>query len=127
LPDSLKKLIETTFSLYLYNDQGSVRTGLALYEIGGTTSTLQSAVLKEEPNLAKYFQPILPESTEIPANVTFSTSDYAGNKIKFVNFMPDGKLSIDYAFKNQQWLIGTSKAMMRSMLDSIGKSYQPIN
>lgn len=116
LPSAVIGSIDESFSLFLYSDGGRPRVGLGLTLKDPITT--QSIITKEEPNLPFELQSLVLEAeTIIPKRALFRSSTYNGQAIRFV-FIDEGKgTSIDYAFRDQRWMIGTSKNTLRAMLD----------
>lgn len=110
--------LEPAFSLFIFNDAGNVRLGLAILTVNDTA--LKSALLSEEPLLAKNLEAILLFNT----NHKFLTSafeevNYNGTIIRYQNIVSPEELSVDYALSNGQLLIGTTKNTMHAIVDKI--------
>jgi hypothetical protein len=106
------------FSLYIYNDQGNIRLGLAV-DSKNDVST-KARMFNEEPNLVSEISPLfLDTSFTAPKTVSFNSSNYANTQIYYLNLatMQNQPLSIDYTIFNKKLIIGTSKMTLRSILD----------
>jgi hypothetical protein len=106
------------FSLYIYNDQGNIRLGLAV-DSKNDVST-KARMFNEEPNLVSEISPLfLDTSFTAPKAVSFNSSNYANTQIYYLNLatMQNQPLSIDYTIFNKKLIIGTSKMTLRSILD----------
>jgi len=108
--------IGDNFSLFLYNEGGSAKIGLAVESKNDTS--LKNALLKEEAMLAKELSPILLLSN-YTVEKSFASSSYGGAEIRFQNLISPEKLSIDYTIYKNKLLIGTTKLTLRSIIDSL--------
>ena len=92
-----------------------MRMGLNIKSKSG--SDLEKLIIKEEPNLAKDFKPILLKPAVPEKGATFKDGSYGSYKIRYINLDPENSISIDYAFQGDIWAIGTSKNTIRAILD----------
>lgn len=120
LPAGILSDLDKNFSLFMFNDNANTRIGLAIDT--KNASALKSLLAKEEPNLAKDLAPILLSSNYTLANTAFGKSSYAGMDIKYQNIVSPEDLSIDYTVNTKQWLIGTTKMTLRSIIDYMNNS-----
>jgi len=107
-----------TFSIFLYNDQGAVRLGLAVDS--KNDPFLQTNLTREEKNLVSDLSPLfLDNSFTPPTSLVFNKSTYANANIRYANINSslNPPLSIDYAIFNKKLIIGTSKMTLRAILD----------
>ena len=115
------------FSLFVYNDGGQVRLGLAVQVKPDKIAkdAMAAAVKKNEKvladNLATLF---LDASYQLGAN-EFKDGKYGDLAIRYLNLNPAMNLSIDYAFSGNQWVIGTSKNSVRAILDKLATPAAP--
>ncbi len=105
-----------SFSLYLYNDQGAMRLGLAL-----SFGTVDGPTLfaKEREGAFPYaFRSFLYQGMTVPREVSFRSGAYRDQAVRFVNIDETTQTSFDYALRGTTWLIGTSKETLRALLDA---------
>lgn len=127
-------LIDEPFSLYIYNDAGSMRLGLDLTL--KDQATVLSTLPKIESTLPYAFRALILESdVTVLKNVEFRSGAYsprsqtalndgsAGQEVslRYANIDSRQGWSMDYAITNNHWYIGTSKNTLRALLDTIGK------
>ncbi len=103
------------FSLFLYNDEGKIRVGLALTFVDIAKS--EKLLMAKEKSLPYFFREVLFQGTTLPREVTFRSGVYMDQPVRFVNIDTVQETSFDYAFREKNWFIGTSKTMLRAMLD----------
>jgi hypothetical protein len=115
LPPKLLAQLGPGFTLYMYNDAGHTRIGLAVAEKSDVQLT--AALTQEEPNLIQDLKPLLLASSYTLNNNPFGNSDYNGVPIRFNNIISPDNLSLDYTIYQNQWLIGTTKLTLRSIID----------
>jgi hypothetical protein len=117
-PEILALALET-FSLYAYDDTGSVRFGLALDFKEDQTATAVSLIEKTESGLPYALRALfIKPGINIDKKLVFQSSDYNQIPIRFTNIDIDQKIALDYAFYNQRLFIGTSRNTLRAMLDA---------
>ena len=117
-----------TFSLFIYNDQGNIRLGLAIDS--KNDALLKTAVANEEKSLVADLSPLFLDTTFTNPTVPFAKSTYNGADIRYVNIASAQPLSIDYTVFNKRLMIGTTKMTLRSILDyenTNNKTIAPIN
>ena len=122
MPEIIASLDET-FTLYLYNDSGTIHAGLDIKskEVAQTTVLLS----KDEPTLAKSMATLfLNDKVLPPANAQFGSGSYNGTTTRYFNFsIPEtpssASLSLDYALVNQHLIIATSKQTNRAIIDTV--------
>jgi hypothetical protein len=105
-----------SFSLYLYNDQGQVRQGLALSF--GTVDGPTLFAKEREGSFPYAFRSFLYEGLTVPRDVTFRSGVYKEQAVRFVNIDEASQASFDYALRGTTWMIGTSKETLRALLDA---------
>lgn len=132
-PDALT-LIDEPFSLYIYNDAGSMRLGLDLTL--KDQATILATLPKIESTLPYAFRALILESNvTVLKNIEFHSGVYSPRSQTALNDGPVGQKvslryanidsrqgwSMDYAITNNHWYIGTSKNTLRALLDASGK------
>jgi len=115
LSPELLQTIDEPFSIFLYNDGGSMRIGFKL-SFSSTTEALP-LIEKEEAALPGEFHDFLYRDITVPAKVVFKSGSYKGQTIRYVNVDEQKNYSFDYIIKENNWLIGTTKDTLRSMLN----------
>lgn len=115
LPQNLIAQLGPGFTLYMYNDTGNIRIGLAVAE--KNDAQLKAALDQAESSLLQDLQPLFLASAYNLNNNAFQNSTYNGIAIRFNNIISPVNLSVDYAIYQNQWLIGTTKKTLRSMID----------
>lgn len=116
LSQSFLASLAESFSLYLYNDQGTMRLGLAL-----SFGTVDGPTLfaKEREGAFPYaFRSFLYQGMTVPREVSFRSGAYRDQTVRFVNIDETTQTSFDYALRGTTWLIGTSKETLRALLDA---------
>jgi len=119
LPESLVALMEESFSLYLYNDAGSLRLGLGLMLSDGETVAKELQVI--EPSLPFFFQPLLYPERVVARQAQFRSGVYRDFALRFVNVDATQNISLDYSVRSDRFWIGTSKDTLRAILDRNSK------
>jgi hypothetical protein len=124
LPTDILTSFDTSFSLFLYDDQGYTRLGLKVM----SKNPIQSKTLlsKNESTLLKSFLPLYfnAAATDPKTPPVFKTGSYNGIATRYFNFATpiapfETSLSLDYANVNQYIVFGTSKQTIRAVLDTI--------
>jgi hypothetical protein len=119
LPAELLGTLDEPFSLYITIDEGRPRLSLLTYVKDQPAFT--AVLLKNEKKLAQSIEPLfLDVTTASKNNLTFRDSSYLDRPVRFVNIDTTLGLSVDYAVRGRQWIIGTSKGSLRSVLDKTG-------
>lgn len=119
IPAELLGTLDEPFSLYIFIDDGRPRVALLAY--AKDTSAFEAELKKNEKNLATALEPFFLDVTTAPkANLTFRDGTYLERPVRFANVDDALGLSIDYAVRGRQWIIGTSKDSLRSVLDKTG-------
>ncbi len=110
-PDFLATIGES-FSLFLYNDQGKITLGLGL-----TITTDGVAYLSKDGFLPYAFRNIFFDALNVPKDASFRSGVYNTQPVRFVNIDAAQNTSFDYAIRDKNWFIGTSKDTLRAILD----------
>ncbi|MDR3559796.1 MAG: hypothetical protein P4L62_04800 [Candidatus Pacebacteria bacterium] len=123
LPQSLTAQLGPGFTLYMYNDAGKTRIGLATAE--KNDAQLAAALIQEESNLPKDIEPLFLASSYTLNNRSFGSSTYNGIPIRYNNIISPDNLSVDYTIYQNQWLIGTTELTLRSTVDLLNSQTAP--
>ena len=118
LSADLVALIEESFSIFAYDDMGSVRLGLSLSFKDAALAT--ERLTKEEAKLPASLKPFLyGKEQSVAAQSAFRSGSYASQIVRFVNVDEEKNLSLDYMVRGTQWFIGSSKDMLRAIADRV--------
>jgi hypothetical protein len=116
--------LQSAFSLFIFNDNGNMRLGLAILIIDNVA--LKSALLSEEPFLAKNLEAILLFNTNHKfLTSAFEEAIYNTATIRYQNIVSPEELSVDYALVDNQLLFGTTKTTMHAIIDKVMISVTP--
>ncbi len=119
VPAELLGTLDEPFSLYIFIDDGRPRIALLAY--AKDTPAFEAELKKNEKNLAAALEPLFLDVTTAPKNnLTFRDGAYLERPVRFANVDDALGLSIDYAVRGRQWIVGTSKDSLRSVLDKTG-------
>lgn len=122
LSKNLSLKIKDSFSLFIQNDGTANHLGLLLESSDPKTSAL---MLQEEKTLPSEIRPLFLEMGSLPSKVSFSDSSYNNFNIRYLNIISPEILSIDYTvINNSKIILGTTKNMLRSMLDYLSATPQ---
>lgn len=119
LESELVNLFEESFSLYLYNDGGTVRRALVL-----SVDTEQARFLDEQLRSLENQLPSAMKQVFYPAegfrldNPVFATGNFNGKPVRYVNFDLDRNFSFDYLKTETLLIFGNSKNMVRAVLSA---------
>lgn len=119
LPSTLLEILDESFSIYISIDQGRPRAVLLAYAKDQELLALE--LQKNEKMLPLAIEPLFLDMTTAPKNnLTFRDGSYLERPVRFTNVDAALGLSVDYAVRGKQWIIGTSKDSLRSVLDKTG-------
>lgn len=119
VPTELLGTLDEPFSLYVFIDDGRPRIALLAY--AKDTFAFEAELKKYEKNLAVAIEPLFLDVTTAPkTNLIFRDGTYLERPVRFANIDDSLGLSIDYAVRGRQWIVGTSKDSLRSVLDKTG-------
>lgn len=119
IPAELLGTLDEPFSLYIFIDDDRPRVALLAY--AKDTPAFEAELKKNEKNLAAALEPLFLDVTTAPKNnLTFRDGTYLERPVRFTNVDASLGLSVDYAVRGRQWIIGTSKDSLRSVLDKTG-------
>lgn len=120
LDPEMLSLAEESFSLYTYNDTGSVRFGLVLDFQETQIETIADIIKKTEAGLPYALRALIIEpNTNISKKAVFQSSNYNKFQIRFVNIDIERKITLDYVLYNNRLFVGTSKETLRAILNSV--------
>ncbi|MEI8096544.1 MAG: hypothetical protein WCG73_00340 [Candidatus Moraniibacteriota bacterium] len=127
LSSSVLSHIDEKFSLYMFNDSGSMRIGMNL-GIDDQEKVLP-ILSKIESTLPSAFQPLLLEPGVVaPKMITFRSNIFSRQSssqqkiehaLRYANIDIAKKVSIDYAIVGNHWYIGTSRNTLTALLTRI--------
>lgn len=108
--------LDKNFSLFVFNDSGNYRLGLAIdYKKG---FDLKKLMQTEEPTLLAKLKPLFLNIQYVPVkNMRFSESAYGKLPVRFENIVSPEYLSIDYIVGVDKLFIGTTKMTARAIAD----------
>lgn len=119
IPVELLGTLDEPFSLYIFIDDGRPRVALLAY--AKDVPAFEAELKKHEKNLAAALEPFFLDVTTAPKNnLAFRDGTYLERPVRFTNVDASLGLSVDYAVRGRQWIIGTSKDSLRSVLDKTG-------
>jgi hypothetical protein len=115
LPEEFLASLGEPFSLFLYNDNGMVRIGLALTFLDVAKS--ERLIAARESSLPFLFRTVLFQGSSVARELGLRSGVYKAIPVRFVNIDVTRNISFDYALRGNDWFIGTSKDTLRAMLD----------
>ena len=120
LPGEILETLDEPFSLYLVIDQGRPRVVLLSY--AKDEATLKTTLQIHEKSLGTALDPFfLDMTTAQKGNLVFRDGSYLDRPVRFSNVDETFGLSVDYAVRGKQWILGTSKDSLRAVLDKTGQ------
>lgn len=118
LPAEILSYAENDFSLYFFNDNEKMRLGLAVKV--READKVKALVRKEESKLYSDFSSLFIENIVLKTKTpVFADGNYNGIATRYANLDEQMTASLDYGFKEDQFVLGTSKQTMRSILDKL--------
>ncbi len=119
LPAGILEALDEPFSVYVYIDGDRPRAVLLAYIKNQETFSLE--LQKDEGLLPSALDPLYLDMTTAPKrNLAFRDGMYLERPVRFTNVDASLGLSVDYAVRGKQWVIGTSKNSLRAVLDKTG-------
>lgn len=117
LSDSVKSHLGKNFNLFIFNDGGKNRLGIAVDTLDPTGNDLKQALLENENDLPRNIESLFlsPQYTIEPK--PFGTSYFGGAEIRYFNVISPEELSTDYTIFRNKLIIGTTKMTLRSIID----------
>ncbi len=116
LPSTILMQLKPEFSLFIYNDSGKVRLGLAI-KIQNNRQ-IKKSFLNEEEKLPQDLQSLfLTTQYTLKKKSFFHNGQYKDINIRYNNIISPKVLSIDYAITQNNLVIGTTKETTRAILD----------
>lgn len=121
LPEALLTQVDEPFSLFVVVDADRPRLGLSLKV--RTPETFSKELVTAEKSLVQAINPIFVDTTTAPkGNAVFRSGSYNGLPTRFANVDEAINLSVDYALRGNEWMIGTSKNTLRAIVDKTAAS-----
>lgn len=119
LPGELLSTLDEPFSIYITIEGEHVRLALLTYV--KDQPAFDAELRRNESKLAQFIEPLFLDVTTAPKNnLVFRDSSYLERPVRYANVDAELGLSVDYAVRGRQWVLGTSKASLRSVLDKTG-------
>ncbi|MFZ1626820.1 MAG: hypothetical protein WAT81_03405, partial [Candidatus Moraniibacteriota bacterium] len=119
IPAELLGTLDEAFSLYVVIDETRPRLVLLSYIKDQPAFTVE--LQRNEKNLAQAIDSLFLDVTTAPkGNLTFRDGTYLERPVRFTNVDASIGLSVDYAVRGRQWIIGTSRSSLRAVLDKTG-------
>ncbi len=115
--ESIAKNLGESFSIYFYSDSGNPRMGMAM-EVKSQPAA-KSTLLASESTLVSDLNILFLNESIFQENIPFKSGTYKELSTRYVNLNEQMDVSIDYAFNEDQLLIGTSKNTIRAIFDKI--------
>lgn len=119
LTPEIMSALDKNFSLFIYNDSGKPRLGLVIATQEG--EKLRKALLQEEANLPRELQGIFLAEYSLEEKI-FKNSSYNGIGVRYLNLTSPEELSMDYTVSGNQFILGTTKMTLRSIIDYLSSS-----
>ncbi len=109
------------FSLFFYNDSGSVRLGIAIKTASKDKAKLIATMLGEEKTLVSELTFLFLKSPIDNSNKTFTVSAYSPNNeiVRYLNLNNEKTLSVDYVATADKLFIGTSRQALRAIYQKV--------
>ncbi|MEI7890527.1 MAG: hypothetical protein WCI36_01010 [bacterium] len=115
-PNLLATLSEN-FSIFLYTENNTVRSGLSL-NISKVDTFNAELALNEKTFPTDLSFILLDSKAEIVPTWVFKDGSYGAYKTRYLNLNTQSTLSIDYSIIGTKFLLGTSKDTLRAILDN---------
>lgn len=120
MDSDLLALVDESFSLYEYDDTGSVRLGLMLTFIDAPAAAV--LIEKIESQLPYAFRALILEpDVAVGKKIPFRSTNYNRFPVRFANIDSARNVSLDYSLDNGRLFIGMSKNTLRAILDANAK------
>ena len=117
LNPTLISALSNTFSIFLYNDNQTIKAGITI-EIRDK-NLVTTELEKQEKTFIPSLTPLFLGEKAETLTGSFGASTYNNIAVKYLNVNAAKNLSIDYAILNSQLAIGTSKNTLRGIIDKI--------
>jgi hypothetical protein len=116
VPDTLVNASKEPFSVYLFEEEGSLQVALAV-----ALDEIKSTGLENQVNeLAQSLKGLLlaeAEQVALPSALTFNQADYNNQKIYYYNLTVQSGTSFDITFEEQHVIIANNKDLLRAVFD----------
>lgn len=115
-PPEFMNALDESFSIFFVLDGTEPRMGLqvTIKEKDVFTTALSTA----EGTLPKTLEPFFLDKTTAPkTGLVFRSGVYQEQPVRYTNVDPAMNLSVDYAVRENIWLMGTSQNTLRTLLD----------
>lgn len=109
--------LEESFSIYLYDDEGNTRAGLAV-ELKDREK-VSAEITKEETTLVNDMVNLFFGTDINNDKKSFSDGSFQNYSIRYINLNTENTISLDYALTDRQLVIGTSKNSSRAILTKL--------
>ena len=119
MPMELLTNLGDNFSLFLYNDNGNMRMGVAV-ELKDKEKII-SQMKSNESSLVKDLTPMFLGNPVNGTGKSFKGSAYNAAAIRYLNLDEQNSISVDYTITDKYLVIGTSKQTIRAILDKLSK------
>lgn len=118
---TLLATLSENFSIFLYIENNTVRAGVELNV--SKIDTFNTELALSEKTLSTDLSFLFLDSTaEIVPTWVFKDGSYGIYKTRYLNLNTQSTLSIDYSTIGTKFLLGTSKDMLRAIIDNTFKS-----
>lgn len=119
LSPAILNSLEEDFSLFIVKSGNDTRMAVAVKIKEDRKDTLAAELLKQEKNLPADINFMFLETKPEKNMPAFNSSNYNNIPVRFINLGKETSLSIDYAFLDNQFVVGTSKDTFRAVLDKL--------
>jgi hypothetical protein len=119
LAPTLLSSLGEDFSLFIYNDNDNIRTGLSIAI--SRANILAAELQKQEKTFVADASFLFLDAKPETSTGIFTITDYKNTALHYLNVNPQKNLSIDYAIVDSQLIIATSKNTGRALLDKLFK------
>jgi len=114
-PEDLLGTFGESFSYFVYNDNGHVRTGLVVSFADPLEG--KKLIAQNEKTLPSIFRVVLLNGALLPRETVFRSGVYNAETVRFVNIDTIENISFDFVVRESGVFIGTSKEALRAIMD----------
>ena len=118
LPTAMLTALDQPFQIYILPQQNGLRR-VGIHTYSSQPEQTRDALRMYETTLPRGLSPLFLFAPPQVQNAVFDDSDYKNIPIRFYNFTPDASESIDYATHYDHVFLGTSRAVLRRMMDMV--------